>query len=69
MTQVSLLHLGYENLFRKKRCDPTGFSLEHLFKSIFYIYTRLKELGFTYYNGIVSIINMEGEAIIESPSI
>lgn len=40
-------------------CEPTVPQLEHLFKSIFHTYERLKELGFTYYNGKVTIINME----------
>jgi len=42
-------------------CAPTVSQLEHLFKSILYTYSRLKELGFVYSNGIVSIIETQGE--------
>jgi len=35
--------------------------VEHLFSSIFNTYEKLKELGFTYYNGKVSVIEVDNE--------
>lgn len=43
-------------------CAPTTPQLEHLFKSILYMYSRLKELGFVYSNGLVSILETEEDA-------
>ena len=40
-------------------CEPTTPQLEPLFASILKTYTRLKELGFIYFNGTVSILEME----------
>jgi hypothetical protein len=37
---------------------PRGcFGVEHLFKNILEVYEKLKALGFTYYNGKVTIID------------
>jgi len=33
--------------------------VEHLLESIFKTYERLKELGFTYYNGKIVVIDVE----------
>jgi len=35
--------------------------VEHLFDSILQTYNKLKELGFTYYRGKVTVIDMEEE--------
>jgi hypothetical protein len=43
-------------------CEPTVPQVEHLFKSILHKYFRLKELGFTYFDGTVSIIETEGDS-------
>lgn len=40
-------------------CEPSGFRVEHLFESILKTYTRLQELGFTYYNGKIVVIDVE----------
>lgn len=42
--------------------EPIVPQLEHLFKSILHTYSRLKELGFTYFDGTVSIIETEGDS-------
>jgi len=33
--------------------------VEHLLESILKTYTRLQELGFTYYNGKIGVIDVE----------
>jgi len=43
-------------------CEPTVLNLEHLFNSIFRVYKQLKELGFTYYQGKITIIDMEANS-------
>jgi len=35
--------------------------MEHLFASLIQTYEKLKELGFTYYDGKVSVIDIEEE--------
>jgi len=35
--------------------------VEHLFSSIFNTYEKLKESGFTYYNGKISVIEVDNE--------
>jgi hypothetical protein len=40
-------------------CEPSGFRVEHLLESILKTYERLKELGFTYYNGKIVVIDTE----------
>ena len=40
-------------------CEPSGFRVEHLLESILKTYERLKELGFTYYNGKIVVIDVE----------
>jgi len=37
--------------------EPTVPQVEHLFKNIFEVYEKLKALGFTYYDGKVTIID------------
>jgi hypothetical protein len=37
--------------------EPTVPQVEHLFESILKTYTRLQELGFTYYNGKIVVID------------
>jgi len=39
--------------------EPSGFRVEHLLESILRTYERLKELGFTYYNGKIVVIDTE----------
>lgn len=58
----SMSHLGYGKLLRKKCCEPTTPQLEPLFASILKTYTRLKELGFIYFNSIVSMLEMKEDA-------
>lgn len=41
--------------------EPTVPILEHLFDNVISISQRLDELGFTYYNGKVSVIETEEE--------
>ena len=44
--------------------EPTGPWVEHLFDFLIQTYEKLKELGFTYYNGEVSVIDtQEGENV------
>ena len=40
-------------------CEPKTPQLEPLFASILKTYTRQKELGFIYFNGTVSMLEME----------
>jgi hypothetical protein len=40
-------------------CEPTVPQVEHLLESILKSYERLKELGFTYYNGKIVVIDTE----------
>jgi len=40
-------------------CEPTNPQLELFFASILKTYARLKELGFIYFNGTVSMLEME----------
>ncbi len=43
-------------------CEPPRPILEHqFFDNLIYIFEQLIELGFTYYNGKVAIIEVEGE--------
>jgi len=44
-----------------RKCDPSGQWVEHLFDSLIKTYEKLKELGFTYYNGKVSVIDISEE--------
>ncbi|MFC1727123.1 hypothetical protein ACFL0Y_01245 [Patescibacteria group bacterium] len=41
--------------------EPNVPWVEHLFSSIFKTYEKLKELGFTYYNGKISVIEVGKE--------
>ena len=41
--------------------EPRGPNLEHLIDSIIQLYCRLKDLGFTYYNGVVTVIDTEAD--------
>ncbi|MPN50468.1 hypothetical protein SDC9_198095 [bioreactor metagenome] len=40
-------------------CDLTVPQVEHLLESILKTYERLKELGFTYYNGKIVVTDTE----------
>lgn len=40
------------------KSEPTVPQVEHLFKNILEVYEKLKALGFTYYNGKVTIIDI-----------
>lgn len=42
-------------------CEPSVPYFEHLYTSLIQTYERLKELGFTYYNGKVVVIDTEEE--------
>lgn len=42
-----------------RKSEPKGPYLEHLFNSLLKLYDKLKELGFTYYNGKVSVTDAE----------
>jgi len=50
------LHAKHSSLV-KSYGEPTVPQVEHLFKNIFEVYEKLKALGFTYYNGKVTIID------------
>ncbi len=55
----------YKNLINDSEnypiiCEPSGPSSE-LFDSLIHAYKKLIELGFTYYNGKVSSIDIEEE--------
>ncbi len=43
-------------------CDPTSPQLELFLARIFKTYDRLKVLGFIYFNGAVTILEMEEDA-------
>ena len=64
-----------KNLFLKNSClkvlapclgatvgDPTEQWVEHLFDCLVRTYEKLKELGFTYYQGKVSVIDVEEDS-------
>ena len=55
-TNQSRLHAKHSSLV-KSYGEPTVPQVEHLFKNIFEVYEKLKALGFTYYNGKVTIID------------
>jgi hypothetical protein len=40
-------------------CEPSDPPLEHLLESILKTYERLKELGFTYYEGKIVVIETD----------
>jgi hypothetical protein len=42
-----------------KICEPSDLRVEHLLESILKTYERLKELGFTYHNGKIDVIDIE----------
>ncbi|MEX0895902.1 MAG: hypothetical protein WDZ94_03100 [Patescibacteria group bacterium] len=44
------------------RCEPIVPQLEPLLDSVFQTYEHLKQLGFTYFDKKVTIIEMEGDA-------
>jgi hypothetical protein len=44
--------------------EPSGFRVEHLLESILKTHERLKDLGSTYYNGKIVVIDLE-EVIYE----
>ncbi len=47
---------------QREYCEPTVPLLEHLFESLIKTDQKLQEMGFTYYNGkIVVIEDREGE--------
>lgn len=53
----------YKNTIGLKNidCEPPGPQVEHLFASLIKTYEKLKELGFTYFDGKVTIIDNEEE--------
>ena len=42
-----------------KLCEPTVPQVEHLLASIIKTYYKLQELGFTYHNGKITVVEVE----------
>ena len=40
-------------------CEPSVLSVEHLLASIIKTYYKLQELGFTYQNGKITVVDIE----------
>jgi subtilisin family serine protease len=57
-----VLYINGEKVKEWPEGEPTVPNLEHLFDSLFSVYERLKELGFTYYQGKITVIDMETDS-------